>query len=124
MTLRRHLGKKIERIRELRGIKQETLAMSLGVTQQAVSKMEQSESIDEEKLERVAEALGVSTDTIRNFNEEAVINNIQNAFYDNAVQNQFSPLDKIVELYERLLQSEREKYELLQDKIRRELQHK
>jgi transcriptional regulator with XRE-family HTH domain len=46
-----HLGRKISRIRELRGMKQETLAAALGVSQQAISKLEQSEYIDDEKLE-------------------------------------------------------------------------
>jgi len=33
-----HIGRKISRIRELRGMKQETLAIELGVSQQTVSK--------------------------------------------------------------------------------------
>ena len=44
------------------------------------------------------------------------INNIRdNTFEQGAtsIAQQFNPLDKIVELYERLLQSEREKIELL-----------
>ena len=45
-----HIGRKISRIRELRGIKQETLAQELGVSQQAVSKLEQSEAVDDDKL--------------------------------------------------------------------------
>jgi len=35
-----HIGRKISRIRELRGMKQETLASELGISQQAVSKIE------------------------------------------------------------------------------------
>jgi transcriptional regulator with XRE-family HTH domain len=105
-----HIGRKIERIRELRGIKQETLASGLGITQQAVSKMEQSEKIDDEKLERVAELLGVNADTIKNFNEEAVFTNFS---YDQSTvinyQNNQNPIDKIAELYEGLLASERQK---------------
>jgi len=53
-----HIGKKIARIRELRGMKQETLAEELGISQQSVSNMEQSESLDTEKLERVAKHSG------------------------------------------------------------------
>lgn len=112
---RPHLGKKIERIREFRGIKQNTLAKALGISQQAVSRMESSEEVDEERLERVADALGVNVDAIKNFNEEATLNIIQNN-YDNAQYNvnyQFNPIEKLTELYERLLQSEREKVELL-----------
>jgi len=49
-----HLGRKISRIRELRGIKQEYLAMELGVSQQTISRMESSETVEDELLEKVA----------------------------------------------------------------------
>ena len=55
-----HIGRKISRIRELRGMKQEALAAELGMSQQSVSHLEQSESIEDEKLEKVAKALGVT----------------------------------------------------------------
>ena len=111
-----HIGRKISRIRELRGMKQETLAQELGISQQAVSKLEQSEHVEDEKLEFVAKALGVSAEAIKNFNEEATLNVIQNN-YDNAQNNinyQFNPIEKIIELYDALLKSERDKIELMQ----------
>lgn len=118
-----HLGRKVGRMRELLGIKQETLAAELGISQQAVSKLEQSEKIDDEKLEQVAKVLGVKSDAIRNFSEEAafnIINNTFHDFHDNAhasalnYQCTFNPFDKIVELYEALLKSEREKVAMLE----------
>jgi transcriptional regulator with XRE-family HTH domain len=125
-----HIGRKISRIRELRGIKQEHLATELGVSQQTVSRMEQAETIEDDVLEKVAGILGVSAEAIKNYSDEAVIYNIQNN-YDGSNTGatsvsvvthhcSFNPLDKIVELYdekvallERLLQSEKEKVELL-----------
>lgn len=112
---KKHIGRKITRIRELRGMKQDTLASKLKITQQAVSKIEQSASVDDEKLEKIAEALGVTADLIKEFREDAVF---ANYIYDqnntvNQVYFQFNPVEKIVELYERLLQSEREKIEIL-----------
>ncbi len=111
-----HIGRKISRIRELRGMKQETLAQELGISQQAVSKLEQSEQVEDEKLEVVAKALGVSAEAIKNFNEEAVFNNISNTFHDHAslINCQFNPIEKIIELYERMLKLEREKVEMLE----------
>lgn len=102
-----NIGRKIERIRELRGIKQETLATALGVTQQTISKIERSKKVDEEKLEKIAEILGVTADTIKNFNEDAVLNLIQNN-NENSTNNfligyQYHPVEKIVELYERII---------------------
>lgn len=115
-----HLGRKISRIRELKGMKQETLAHLLGVSQQAVSKLEQSEHVDEDRLTEVGKVLGLSTEAIKNFNEDAIINVIGNTVtnHDNAsVFNYFptyNPFEKIVELYEALLKSEREKIELME----------
>ena len=116
-----HIGRKIERIRELRGMKQETLAVGLGISQQAVSKMEQSEEIDEARIAQVAEILGVTVDAIKNFNEDTAIYNVQNN-YDNATNNvnfQSNPLEKIVEIYERLLDSERKRNELLEQLLKK-----
>lgn len=115
-----HIGRKISRIRELRDMKQEALAQALGTNQQAVSIMENSETIEEEKLIEVAKALGVSVEAIKNFSEESVINYFNN-YYDNKghILNScsyltFNPLDKVVELYERLVQAEKEKVAYLE----------
>ncbi|MFH6998028.1 helix-turn-helix domain-containing protein [Flavobacterium sp. FlaQc-57] len=122
LTKPNHIGRKISRIRELRDMKQEALAQALGTNQQAISAIENSETIDDEKLKAIAEVLGVSVEGIKNFSEEAVLNNIQNN-YDGSVvhsgptvnnQCSFNPLDKVVELYERLVQSEKDKVEYLE----------
>jgi transcriptional regulator with XRE-family HTH domain len=116
--LNQHIGRKISRIRELRGIKQEAFATELGVSQQTVSRIEQSEEIEADVLEKIATILGITPGAIKNFNEEAVFNIISNTFQDNSSNNNnylctINPLEKVIELYERLLQSEREKIELL-----------
>ena len=122
-----HIGRKISRIRELRGIKQEIMASELGVSQQTVSRIEQSETIEDDVLEKVAGILGVSADAIKNYSDEATINFIANTYNDHAASYghyyNFSPIEKIVTLYdekvallERLLQAEKEKNELLKGK--------
>lgn len=116
-----HIGQKIERIRVFRGIKQEYLASKLGISQQTVSKIEQQADIEEELLNQIAEVLGVTPDVIKNFDEERVtyIINNQSNIYDNEIKDSasntfvFNPLEKIVELYERLISSEREKSEII-----------
>jgi transcriptional regulator with XRE-family HTH domain len=120
-TQSNHIGRKISRIRELKDMKQEALAQALGTSQQTVSAIENSETIDDEKLFEVAKALGVSPEAIKNFTEENMINYFNN-FYDNSTANginnpincTFNPLDKVVELYERLVQVEKEKNEFLE----------
>lgn len=122
-----HIGRKIARIRELRGMKQETLAEELGISQQSVSHIEQSETLEDDKLERVAKVLGVTKGAIENFSEENMLNFINN-FNDNSVNHgplnnhhcTFNPLDKLAEayeenkkLYERLVQAEKDKVSYL-----------
>lgn len=125
-----HIGRKISRIRELRGIKQESLASDLGISQQAVSRMEASEQIDEELLEKVAKILGVPAEGIKNFSEEAVFNYFNNTFNDSSEGTfnnscTFNPLDKLIEafeenkkLYERLVQAEKDKVEYLEKQLK------
>ena|SRR6218665_1128310 len=118
----KHIGRNISRIRELRDMKQEALAQALGTNQQAISAMENSETIDEEKLTAVAKALGVTAEGIKNYSDENILSIINNTFNShdsstlNAVNFQptFNPLDKIVELYERLVQAEKDKVEYLE----------
>jgi len=109
-----HIGRKISKLRELRGIKQETLAAELGISQQAVSKIEQSEEVEEDALDKIAKVLGVTIEGLKHFTEDSVFNNINN-FHDQSIQNNFNPIEKVIELYERLLASEREKVEMLKN---------
>jgi transcriptional regulator with XRE-family HTH domain len=123
-----HIGRKIARIRELRGMKQETLAEELGISQQSVSSLEKSETLEDEKLESVAKILGVTKEAIENFSEENVITYF-NTFNDKVSSSNFghnntchfNPLDKLVEayeenkkLYERLVQAEKDKVAYLE----------
>lgn len=115
-----HIGRKISKLRELRGMKQETLATELGISQQAISKIEQSAEVDEDALAKIANVLGLTPDAVKAFTEEAVFNIISNTFQDSSSNNNnymctINPLEKVIELYERLLQSEREKIELLKN---------
>ena len=126
-----HIGRKIARIRELRGMKQETLAEELGISQQSVSSLEKSEILEDKKLEEVAKALGVTREAIENFSDEAVFNYFSN-FYDNStgqVYNNnctFNPLEKFLEtieenkrLYERIVQAEKEKVAYLEKLLKK-----
>lgn len=115
-TKPKHIGRNISRIREMRDMKQEALAAAIGVSQQTISNIENSENVDDEKLSEIAKALGVTTEAIKNFSEEAVINYFNT--FNEAVSGSnfghgntctFNPLDKVVELYERLVQVEKDK---------------
>lgn len=114
------IGRKIEGVRRLRGITQTDLAEALCISKQAVSKMEQTKQMDDERLNEVAKALGVSSDAIKNFSEQTAINIVSSALHDNAgsvfYNPTFNPIDKIVELYERMLKEKKELIEKLMQK--------
>ena len=128
-------GMKVKRIREILQVKQSTLANALGEdwNQKKVSLLEDKDVIDDKLMEEIANALKVPVEAIKNFDEESTVMNIQNNYEGAHIgsgsnshysQCSFNPLDKLIEivdknekLYERLLQSEREKVEMMQRMI-------
>lgn len=117
-----HIGRKIERVRKLRGMTQSELGDTLGITKQAVSKMEQAEKIEDEKIKQVADALGVTEEGLKKFNEESILYYTYN-FYENSgvtaasigahnIENLNNfPIEKTIEMFEKLLRKENEKFE-------------
>ena len=134
-TVKKHIGRNISRIREMKGMKQETLAELLGISQQKMSVIENTEELDDTKLNEIAKVLDVPANAIKEYSDERMINYVNN-FYDNSLSNSqgafsasnctFNPLDKLVEayeenkkLYERLLQAEKEKTTYLEQLLKK-----
>ena len=115
-----HQGRNVKRFREMLGLRQEGLAYQLGEdwNQQKISLLEQKEEIDEVLLQQLALQLKIPVEAIKNFDEEAAINVIGNNYHDNSASVNyhctFNPIEKIIELYEALVKSEKEKVEILQ----------
>lgn len=125
-----HQGRNVKRFREMLGIKQDALAYELGEdwNQQKVSLLEQKETIEANLLRQISDILKIPVEAIENFDEEQAVNVIANTysfqdFKDNAVasgftyQPTFNPIDKMVELYERMLQQQKEMIEKLEKLI-------
>ena len=129
-----HQGRNVKRFREMLGIKQETLASELGDdwNQKKISLLEQKEVIEDNLLEQVAKALKVPVEAIKNFDEQSAVSYFNTfndhsgagAFFSSTNHNcTFNPIERWLEvldenkkLYERLLESEREKVEILKGK--------
>lgn len=135
---RKHLGYNVKRLREILGVKQEDLAERLYLTQQSVSKLENKEDLDNEILERIANAMNIPSAAIKNFSDEGAVHIISNTFSDNVSVNDYTgsinnssinnPIERIVqlydekvELYERMLESEKEKVTLLEELVKSKL---
>jgi len=110
-----HLGKNISRIRELLGIKQKSLAATLKISKKTLSRIEQAANLRECTVERIAIALGASPNMILNYNDQLLIDFLKE---DLTLTNKFQEatlvplavLEKTIELYERLLQMDRDSY--------------
>jgi len=125
-----HQGRNVKRFREMLGIKQEALAFDLGDewNQKKISLLEQKDVIEEDLLKAISNALKIPVEAFKNFDEEAAINVIANTFnnhdhsnpqFASVINNSptFNPLDKMVELYERMIQQQKEMIEKLEKLI-------
>lgn len=125
-----HEGRNVKRFREMLGIKQEALALNLGEdwNQKKISLLEQKETIDAPLLQQISAVLKIPVEAFQNFDEEQAINVISNTINnnDNATmsnpavfnyQPSFNPVDKMIELYERMLQQQKEMIEKLEKLI-------
>ena len=122
--LNEHIGKKIEKLRIVAGLSQTKLGQLLGgISKQAISKIEKSEKVGSENLVRISKALGFTTEEVKSFTDEKLRFFIQN-MHSNTLKKKnnllpsINPIGKIVELYERILQTEQNKVQILQDKLK------
>jgi transcriptional regulator with XRE-family HTH domain len=129
MEAKVHEGRNVKRFREMLGIKQDALAYELGEgwNQQKISLLEQKETIELPLLKQISSAMKVPVEAFQNFDDEQAINIINNTFQDfkdNAIasalnyQCSFNPIDKMVELYERMLQQQKEMIDRLEKLIK------
>jgi len=129
MEAKVHEGRNIKRFREMLGIKQDALAYELGEgwTQKKISLLEQKETIELPLLQQISNTLKIPVEAFQNFDEDQAINIINNTFHDfkdNAIasalnyQCSFNPIDKMVDLYERMLQQQKEMIDRLEKIIK------
>lgn len=126
-----HHGHNVKRARMEKNMKQETLCGLVNLTQSAVSKYESMRVIEDKVLEKFAKALEVPAEDLKTMEEEipTIIlenntNNIEtvnggnvgpSGYEYNTINN---PLDKINELFERLLKEKDERIALLEKQLR------
>ncbi|NDV78682.1 helix-turn-helix domain-containing protein [Dysgonomonas sp. 511] len=128
-----HHGHAMKRIRKALGMKQEVMAEKLGVGQASVSRLEQQREIDSETLEKIAKALDISVNVLREMQEDPVTIIIENNTFESGsnnigtgsdnenIVNYNNPIEEILkltqekqELYERLLALEKERSQMLE----------
>jgi transcriptional regulator with XRE-family HTH domain len=127
-----HHGHAIKRFRRTLGIKQESLAFTMGFSQALISTYEQRKVLNDDVIERFAEALNVDPKLIKELEEDPVTFIVENnTFAEGSVSNiassnencgnTYGPVEQILELskekavlYERIVNLEKEKNALLE----------
>lgn len=129
-----HHGHNIRRTRRMKGIKQLALADTLDMSQQTISRYESMPEIEEAMLQKFAKALNVPVETLKAAEENAsmvvfenntVTNNNESGAYSATNTNEINdshtttinPIEKIIELYERLLEEEKGKFAALEQRL-------
>lgn len=114
-------GANVRRWREWRGMKQEDLAERMEISQTTYSRYENSSKLEPDVLERIAKALDIPVEAITEMNNENPINIFSGTWNDSSVaqnyQPTFNPIDKLVELYERMLKEKESVIELLKEVV-------
>jgi len=101
-----HEGRNIKRFREMRGMKQEALALELGDdwNQKKISILEQKETVDVAILQQVSDVLKMPIEAFQQLGEEQAINIISSSFDNGSVGVNmypvFHPIDKLIQIHE------------------------
>ena len=114
-----HEGRNIKRFREMLGIKQDALAFDLNMSQQAISLLEQKETIDTPLLQKISALLKIPVEAIQNFDEEHAVNiiaNTVNTVNDNATGQVFQ-INPTINTSEKWMEALEEIKKLNEEKI-------
>jgi transcriptional regulator with XRE-family HTH domain len=113
------VGRKIRKVRELKGYSQENMANALGISTANYSKIERGEvKLSLDTLGSIIKVLEVNLETLMNFDELQIFNNCKDSNCGCHGTNIINPIEKIQELYERILKSKDEEIALLKSKLK------
>lgn len=112
-----HIGHNIARLRNYRGIKQEDMANRLHMSQQNYSLIEKAEKVKDDLLRKISTELEYDEEFIKMLPDAPYVYSSHQGG-GNVINYEFNPIEKIIELYERLLQKEKEKNDLLDELLK------
>lgn len=114
------LGLRVKKIRELKNLTQEHMAHELGMSNSGYSRIERGDvDINMEKLERIAEVLGVTLDDIKNFDSESIFQNFGTARDQSFSRNTINThVEHIEELYKQQIDNLKDEVAFLRQSLR------
>jgi len=136
-----HHGHAVKRFRHTLAIKQDALAIDLGISQAMISVYESKKVIEDDMIEKFAEALGVAPQLIKELEEDPVTVIVENNTFEKGsvgniapysdianenFGNTYNPVEEILKLcqekqvlYERMIELEKEKNALLEQLLKK-----
>ncbi len=116
------IGQKIKKVRELRNFTQDYVATQLGISQEAYSKIEANKtSVSIQRIEKVAEVLGINIFDLMNFDESKVFFNFSENDQNNAQIGYFGSnetIKELKELYEKMVVQQKSEIEFLRSLLK------
>jgi transcriptional regulator with XRE-family HTH domain len=117
-----HWGRQVEKIRHLLGMTQTDLGKALGISKQAVSKMEKTETMRAKRISSLASIFGLTEERLKTFDHGLALaarhvdpldtkpglHQIEGFSADMLKQ---WPLEKTIALFEKLIKKEKEYFE-------------
>jgi Helix-turn-helix. len=113
-----HIGRNVGKLRGFRGIKQQDMAKRLNMTQQNYSLIENSKEIDDDLLKRIAEIIEFDVEDIKQLQENGTQSIFNSGSISDSIFYQNNPLEKIIELYERIIKEKDEQIENLKNLLK------
>ena len=98
-----HIGSNISRLRRFKDIPQKAMADRLKMSQQDYSRLEQKQEIDDDLLDKVARALEVTVEDIRQADGTTTIQTVYQNEGNKGNGFNINNNDIIIELYERII---------------------
>jgi len=117
-----NVGKKIRKIREIKGFTQEYLASQLGISQRAYSKLERDEvKLSWDKIVAISKTLDVKPEDLVMFNEEQIFNfHSQSGSQAGRVENFIIQIpEMVVEQYESRIKELQEEVVFLRSLVKK-----
>lgn len=112
------IGTKVKKLRELKNFTQEFMANALEMTPSGYGKIERNETeVSYQKLERIADILGIKVEDIINFNESFIFNVMHNQTGNGYVVNNISTSDNEKKLYEQIIAQQKDEISYLRKVI-------
>jgi len=113
-----HLGNNIAKLRGFRRLPQKEVAGKLHLSQQEYSKLEAKAVIDDDLLERIADAINFPVELIKELENSSIQTVHNSGSITNSVFYQNNPVEKIIELYEKMLKEKDELIELYKSQLK------